>query len=395
MSEQQTTAVIGLGTMGAGIVEVLAKAGHRVFGIDYDDRAVAGGRERLETSLDRAVQKGKLNPDERQAVVSRVSFGTDKAVLTGASVIIEAVSEKPELKQAVFAEIDAHAPADAILATNTSSLSITSIAAGTTRPDRVIGIHFFNPAPVQPLVEVIDTVLTDPAVIDRAMSFLQELGKRPIRCGDRAGFIVNSLLVGYLNAAVRTYADGRISREQLDAAMVEEAGYPMGPLALLDMIGIDVGHAVLVRMYDETKDRRHAPAPLLTQLLEAGLLGRKTGRGFYDYRSEESVAPVRTPQWASGEGIAEELVTDYLNDAVRMVETNYATPDDIDAGMSLGCRMPKPFEVLAARGPRAVLDRQRAIFERTAEPGDRPSALLEALADAAEPQAALELLRSR
>ena len=257
-------------------------------------------------------------------------------------------------------------------------------------------MHFFNPAPVQPLVEVISTILTEPATLERVGAVLSGLGKTAISCGDRAGFVVNRLLVGYLNRAVALYADGFAGREDLDRAMTH-AGYPMGPLTLLDLVGLDVSHAVLVRMYDETKDRLLAPAPLLTSLVTAGLVGRKSGRGFYTYdqgvaTNAAGVVPARAADRSAELPLA--LIAPYLNDALTMVQSGFATPSDIDSGMSLGCRMPKPFDVLTDLGPRALLAAQRAVFAESAEPGHRPALLLERLAGADDPLAALEALRA-
>lgn len=381
--------------MGAGIVEVFARAGCAVHGIDVDQAAVDRGRGILRRSTDRAVATGKLTEADRDGLLARIEFGTDLSAVESAEVVVEAVVEDLDTKTALFADLDRRAPADALLATNTSSLSITAIAAATARPERVIGVHFFNPAPVQPLVELISTVLTDPGTLDRARELLESLGKTTIGCTDRAGFVVNTLLVGYLNQAVRLYADGFASRAEIDTAMVD-AGYPMGPLALLDLVGLDVSRAVLLRMYDETKDRLVAPSPLLTQLVTAGLLGRKSGRGFYTYGPDgptDAPGPVPEPRATRAGELPLALIVPYLNSALTMVGSWYATPEQIDTGMSLGCRMPRPFDVLAELGPREVLAVQRAIFAETAEPGHRPALLLERLAASDDPATALVALR--
>ncbi|TDO93380.1 3-hydroxyacyl-CoA dehydrogenase [Enemella evansiae] len=392
----RTVAVIGLGTMGAGIVEVFARAGLTVRGIEYNDQALERGRAILQKSTDRAVAKEKLTADEQAALLGRIEFTTDTAAgVTDADLVIEAVNENLELKTSIFQTIDEAAPKTAILASNTSSLSVTAIAAAVADPSRVLGVHFFNPAPVQTLVELIRTVHTSDQTIQRMADLLRGLGKSPIVCGDRAGFIVNALLVPYLGSAIRLYENGFCTREELDQAMVEQAGYPMGPLTLTDLVGNDVTLAVLERMYDETKDRLTAPPSLLRQLVTAGWHGRKSGRGFYSYAAEgaDDPGPVPPPRGSRAGELPDRLVAEYLNNCLRMVEVGYASVDDIDTGMVEGCRMPPPFEVLATLGPKHVLDVQRRTFDETAEPGHRPALLLEQLAQVENPAAAIDELR--
>lgn len=392
-------AIIGLGAMGAGIAEVFAKAGHRVVGIEYNDAALERGRSILTRSVDTAVKKEKLTAEERDALLDRITWTTSTPEgVRNAALVVEAVNENAELKESIFRVVDEHAPEGAVLATNTSSLSITRIAAATKRPENVIGIHFFNPAPVQKLVEVIHTPATSAQTVERAVEMLRAVGKSPIVCSDRAGFIVNYLLLGYLNHAVRLYQDGFAGRDEIDRAMVEQAGYPMGPFTLLDLVGLDVAHSALARMHEETGDRLHAPAAVLTQLTEGGMLGRKTGRGFYAHpevsEQDDAVTWAEIPGLATREDeLPMTLVAPYLNDALEMVNRRYATPGDIDTGMSLGCRMPKPFDVIAEIGPRNLLVAQQQLFAETAEPGHRPSRLLEQLAAADDPNAALAILR--
>ncbi|GAA1715528.1 3-hydroxybutyryl-CoA dehydrogenase [Propioniferax innocua] len=388
-------AVIGLGTMGAGIVEVFARAGLDVIGIEYNDQALERGRGIITKSTDRALAKNKITEAERDALLGHITWSTDRSDVSGADLVVEAVNENLDLKREIFRDIDAMTSEHAILATNTSSLSVTQIAAATQNPERVIGLHFFNPAPVQKLVEIIRTVHTDASRTEAVAHLLASCGKTPIVCGDRAGFVVNALLIPYLASAIRHYDEGFATREQLDEAMVE-VGNPMGPLTLSDLIGNDVILAVCEYMYDETKNPLHAPAPLLRQMCAAGLMGRKSGRGFYDYVEGADHGPlIAEPPVTRHDELAGRLTAEYLNEVLRMVQTNYARPDDIDTGMSLGCRMPKPFDLLAEIGPVEVLRRQEKLYAETAQPAHRPVLLLEQLAQADDPQAALTELRAR
>ncbi|MFI9010209.1 3-hydroxyacyl-CoA dehydrogenase family protein [Actinosynnema sp. NPDC053489] len=300
-----TVGVVGLGTMGAGIAEVLARTGVTVVAVDVDEAGLARGRGHLDHSTDRAVAGGKLSAEERDATLARISYATSLDALAGADLVIEAVPERIDLKADVFAELDRICGPDTVFASNTSSLSITEIGVHTGRPGKVVGLHFFNPAPVLKLVEVIRTVVTEPDVVTDVVAFAEGLGKTPVVIGDRAGFIANALLFGYLNHAVRMYESRYATREDLDAAMRYGCGYPMGPLAVLDLIGLDTAYEILDTMYHQSRNRLHAPAPLLKQMITAGLLGRKSGRGFYTYDGPDSpvvVPDVLTPV-ASTEGV--------------------------------------------------------------------------------------------
>ncbi|MGH3907517.1 MAG: 3-hydroxyacyl-CoA dehydrogenase family protein [Pseudonocardiaceae bacterium] len=286
--EIATVGVVGMGTMGAGIAEVLARTGLAVVAVEVDEAGVARGRGHLEHSTGRAVERGKLDEPARRELLDRIRFTTRLADLADVDFVIEAVPEHLDLKSRIFAELDAILRDDAVLASNTSSLSITKLAVGTKRPDKVVGMHFFNPAPVLKLVEVVRTVVTDPQVVDDVTALAAKLGKTPVVIGDRAGFIANGLLFGYLNHAARMFEQRYATREDLDAAMRYGCGYPMGPLALLDLIGLDTAYEILDALYRESRDRLHAPAPLLKQMTTAGLLGRKSGRGFYTYAEPDS-----------------------------------------------------------------------------------------------------------
>lgn len=283
-----TVGVVGLGTMGAGIAEVLARHGYAVVGVEKDDESLARGREHLQHSTDRAVKREKLSADEQAALLGRITLTTDLSDLVEAELVVEAVVESMELKKAIFRELDTIVAPEAILATNTSSLSVTDLSTATARPGRVVGVHFFNPAPVQDLVEIVRTVVTEDAVLAEVTALVEALGKNPVVCGDKAGFIANTLLFGYLNHAVSMFEGRYASREDIDAAMRFGCGYPMGPLALLDLIGLDTAYEILETMYRQGRDRLHAPSPILKQMVTAGLLGRKTGRGFYTYEGPDS-----------------------------------------------------------------------------------------------------------
>lgn len=303
--EFRTVGVVGLGTMGAGIVEVFARNGLNVVAVEVDDAAVQRGRAHLETSTARAVSRGKLTADGAAELLGRITTGTSLSDLADVDLVIEAIPESLELKADVFAELDKICRPDVILASNTSSLSVTELSVRTGRPGRVVGMHFFNPAPVQKLVELVRTVVTEQDVVDDLQDFAATLDKVPVVIGDRAGFIANALLFGYLNHAARMFESRYASREDLDAAMRHGCGYPMGPLALLDLIGLDTSYEILDTMYRQSRNQAHAPAPVLKQMITAGLLGRKTGRGFYTYagpHSSEVVPDALTPGAALAAG---------------------------------------------------------------------------------------------
>ncbi|HET8604164.1 MAG TPA: 3-hydroxybutyryl-CoA dehydrogenase [Marmoricola sp.] len=288
-----TIGVVGLGTMGAGIAEVFARHGYAVRGVELNEEGIERGRQHLAHSTGRAVKRGKLSEQEQQELLGRISYSTELKSLADADFVIEAVVESLEVKKEIFRRLEEVVSVDAVLATNTSSLSVTEISTANAHPGRVVGVHFFNPAPVQGLVEVVRTVVTDPHVLEDVKALVEKLGKNPVVCGDKAGFIANTLLFGYLNHAVAMYEGRFATREDLDAAMRFGCGYPMGPLALLDLIGLDTAYEILETMYRQGRDRLHAPAPILKQMVTAGMLGRKTGRGFYTYESADS--PVVVP----------------------------------------------------------------------------------------------------
>ena len=286
--EFTTVGVVGLGTMGAGIAEVFAREGLQVVGVEPTEEALESGRGHLRHSTDRAVRRGKLTEADRDTLVGRVRFTTTMEDLAEVDLVVEAVPERLDLKQEIFAAMDKICGPGTILATNTSSLSVTEISVATTRPSQVVGMHFFNPAPVLKLVEVVRTVVTEQEVVEDVKALAARLGKTPVVIGDKAGFIANALLFGYLNHAVSMYDAHYATREDIDAAMRLGCGYPMGPLALLDLIGLDTAYEILDTMYRQSRDRLHAPAPVLKQMVTAGLRGRKTGKGFYTYEAPDS-----------------------------------------------------------------------------------------------------------
>ncbi|MFJ1614733.1 MULTISPECIES: 3-hydroxyacyl-CoA dehydrogenase family protein [unclassified Streptomyces] len=288
-----TIAVVGLGTMGTGIAEVLARAGHEVIGIDIDDTAARQAVAALEAATARAVRRGRITEGERNDALARFRTFHDLRAAAEAELVIEVVPESYEIKQQVFRDLDAIVSPTAILATGTNALSVTRLAAESLRPERVLGLHFFNPAPAMKLVEVVSSVLTSPPAVAAVTELARSLGKEPVAVGDRPGFVADGLLFGYLNQAAAMYEANYASREDIDAAMRLGCGLPMGPLALLDLIGIDTARTVLEAMYSASHDRLHAPAPVLRQLSEAGLTGRKSGRGFYTYAApgSQSVVP--------------------------------------------------------------------------------------------------------
>jgi 3-hydroxybutyryl-CoA dehydrogenase len=278
--------VVGCGLMGSGIAEVCARAGLHVVIREVDNATLDAGRQRIESSLARAVGAGKLSEADREAALSRLEFTLDFEALADRQLVVEAVIESEAAKLDVFSKIDKAVEAeDAVLASNTSSIPIMKLAMATHRPANVLGLHFFNPVPVMHLVELIPSLLTAPETAERAEAFCSQLlDKRVIRSKDRAGFIVNALLIPYLLSAIRMLESGFATAEDIDSGVVEGLRHPMGPLALTDLIGLDTTIAVSESLYEEFKEPLYAPPPLLSRMVEAGLLGRKVGRGFYDYR---------------------------------------------------------------------------------------------------------------
>ena len=278
--------VVGAGLMGSGIAEVCARSGVEVTVVEADDRGVARAQSAIEHSLDRAVRAGKLDAAGRQAAMERLAFTSSLADVAGADAALEAVIEDEALKRDVFRQLDELLPDAEFLASNTSSVPIMKLGAETTHPARVVGLHFFNPVPVLPLVEVVRSIMTSGETVRRATSFAEEtLGKVTIHSQDRAGFVVNALLIPYLLSAIRMYESGFASKEDIDEGMMKGCAHPMGPLQLADLIGLDTLLAVSESLYEEFRDPASVAPALLNRMVEAGLLGRKSGQGFYDYSS--------------------------------------------------------------------------------------------------------------
>jgi 3-hydroxybutyryl-CoA dehydrogenase len=278
--------VVGAGLMGSGIAESVARAGLPVFVHEPSSEPLEGSRRRVERSVARAIAGGKLEPGDADALRARITWTTDRKDLAGCELVVEAVTESPEVKAGVFAELDELLAEGAVIASNTSSIPIAQLAAATRRRDRVIGLHFFSPVPVMRLVELVVGIDTSDETVARCEAFAERIGKRPIRTKDRSGFIVNMLLVPYLMASVRMYEDGFADREAIDEAMRLGCGHPMGPLELADFIGLDVLYAVCDSLFEEFKRAEYAPPPLMKRMVVSGHLGRKTGRGFYEYDAD-------------------------------------------------------------------------------------------------------------
>ena len=281
--------VVGCGLMGSGIAEISAKAGLAVTVREMNDAAAEAGKGRIQKSMDRAVSKEKMTAEDRDAAMARITFTTDLNALADCDLVIEAIVENLEAKNELFQALDGICKESTIYASNTSSLTVTDMAAATARPDRVIGLHFFNPVPVMKLVEVVKTIATSQESIDAAFEYCRKVGKEPITAKDNSGFVVNLLLVPYMLDCIRQLERGVASIEDIDKGMVLGCGYPMGPFVLCDFVGNDTTLRIAEIMFDEYREERYAPPPLLKRMVAMGLYGRKAGKGFYDYSGEQPV----------------------------------------------------------------------------------------------------------
>jgi len=283
MGEIRKVGVVGLGAMGAGIAQLCVEAGVDTVGREVTAELGEKARDQIGHFLKRKVEKGQLEQAARDEAVGRLTLTTELDDFAGCDLVIEAIVEQLEPKRELFAELDRICSPDAVLATNTSALSVTEIAAATTRPERVVGMHFFNPAALMPLVEIVRAELTADEPFETAYAFGERIGKTPIRCHDTPGFVVNRVLIPLLNDCIRVLDESRVSPEDLDTGMKNGAGWPMGPCALVDLVGIDVHVHASEALYEKTREPRMAPPPRLVAMRNAGLLGRKSGRGFYSY----------------------------------------------------------------------------------------------------------------
>jgi 3-hydroxybutyryl-CoA dehydrogenase len=281
--EVRKVGVVGLGTMGAGIAQVCVQAGVETVGREVSEELAERARERIAHYLGRGVEKGRLTPEERDAALARLTTTTELADLAGCQLVVEAVVEELDAKRQLFRELEGVVAPEAVLATNTSALSVTEIASATEQPERVVGLHFFNPAPVLPLVEVVRTKAASEDAVETAYAFAERIGKRPIRCADTPGFVVNRILIPLLNDCVRVLDEAGVAPEDLDTAMTAGLNWPIGPCALIDLIGIDVHVHASEALHSALGEARMEPPPRLVEMRDAGRLGRKSGRGFFVY----------------------------------------------------------------------------------------------------------------
>ena len=287
----QKVGVVGCGLMGSGIAEVAAKAGFDVLVREVDEKAIAGGRKRIEGSLAKAVEKQKLTAADRDAALGRIAFTSNVKMLADRDLIVEAIVEDMAAKRALFGELDGLCPPTTVFASNTSSLPITDMSAGT-RPDRFVGLHFFNPVPVMKLVEVVRTIATSAETVERVLAFGRGLGKEPVLAKDNSGFIVNLLLMPYMLDAIRHLERGVATIADIDKAMVLGCGYPMGPFTLCDFVGLDTTLRIAEIMFEEYREERYAPPPLLKRIVALGRFGKKSGAGFYDWAKADAPVPL-------------------------------------------------------------------------------------------------------
>ncbi len=363
--------IVGLGIMGAGIVEVFASRGYSVVAVAESAQAVSIGQQNLAKSINRAIERGKLTAQSAKDIEQNISWNPELSELANCDLVIEAAPELLDLKLEIFSKLSQITKPTCILATNTSSLSVTQIAEATSRPENVVGFHFFNPAPVQKFIELIFTGYSSSEVINEAFAIGRSLDKYVAQVADQPGFIVNKLLLVYLNHAVQILDSGIATKLDIDSAMRELAQYPMGPLELVDLIGIDTCVEILKTIYQDSGNELHKPAEGLTKLLLEGHKGRKSGSGFYDYTTKPM--PPTSDKDEIKSAVFIELETALLGNAVAMEASGYASKIDIDNGMKLGCGLPQgPFERIDQIGLKTLRERQINLATSTGNPHFAP-----------------------
>lgn len=333
--------IAGAGAMGSGIAQIAAQNGHQVVLSDTTDSALERSKSQLARVLNRLVEKGKLTNDEAQSLAGRITYTTDIADFAGCNLFIEAIVERLDIKQELFRKVAAVTASDCILATNTSSLSVTAIAAAVSEPTRVVGIHFFNPAPLMPLVEIIPAVQSDPATVSRARALVDSWGKQTVIAKDTPGFIVNRVARPFYGEALRIVEEGFADFATVDWAMKDLGGFKMGPFELMDLIGNDINYAVTESVFEAFYyDQKYRPSFIQKRQVEAGWLGRKSGRGYYDYR-EGAVQPEPLKDRLLGEQIVWRILVMLINEAADALHLGIASRDDIDLAMTKGVNYPK------------------------------------------------------
>jgi 3-hydroxybutyryl-CoA dehydrogenase len=369
--------IVGAGAMGSGIAQVAAQNGHQVVIVDNHRAALENSKAGHQKILARLVEKGKLNEGEDQTILQRLKYETEMGNLQGCGMVIEAIVERLDIKQTLFKQLEELCGDDAILASNTSSLSIASIASACQKPERVLGIHFFNPAPLMPLVEIIPAITSDSEIVNQAKALIDAWGKVTVLAKDTPGFIVNRVARPFYGEAVRIYEEGMADIATIDWALTELGGFRMGPFTLMDFIGHDVNYAVTESVFTAFfYDPRYKPNFSQKRLVEAGLLGRKTGRGFYDYR-EGASKPQPNKDEALGQAILERILVMLINEAADALHLGIASAKDIDLAMTKGVNYPKGLLAWADElGLEFVLNKLDALYDDYREDRYRASVLI-------------------